>query len=395
MGRGAVISEDDTIALAPSLVECDATLFENLVATERLSALRQAVELFRGDFLDGLDIPEPAWEDWLRHRRQKLRSFALESLLKIGNDALACGRPDDALAAAMRVTELDEFREDAHRMIMLGLDNLDRRAEALRVYETLRNRLNDELETVPSDETARLAAKLKETSLRPTASGSHRPSVAVLPFIDLSDASERSYFCDGVTEDVTSELARFLDLVVTASSSAFAFKDDRPDLATVRETLGVDFVVQGSLRRYGGRIRLSVQFSDAETGSQIWSERYDREVEQIFSVQDDLVRTISATLVGWLERRGRERARHRPISSLAAYECVIEGRRHFLRMLHDENREARTLFEQALALDPGYAAAHAWLSEAHLGDWAGGWTPVPMESLTLGCEIASKGRRSR
>ncbi len=389
-GRSAIISEDDTVGLAPSLVECDATLFENLTLTGRLSALHQAVELYRGDFLDGLDIPEPAWEDWLRQRRQKLRSLALESLLRIGNDALACGCPDDAIAAGMRVAELDEFREDAHRLIMLGLDDFDRRAEALRVYEMLQDRLNEELGTAPSDETTHLAAKLRGTSHEPNALRTRRPTVAVLPFIDLSDASEQSSFCDGVTEDVTSELARFRDLVVTASSSAFAFKANHPDLATVRETLKVGFVVQGSLTRYSGRIRFSVRLSDAETGSQIWSERYDREVEQIFSVQDDLVRTISATLVGWLERRGRERARHRPTSSLAAYECVIEGRRHFLRMLYNENRKARALFEQALALDPGYAAAHAWLSEAHLGDWAGGWTPDPKESLALGYQIASK-----
>lgn len=391
LGSAMVISEDDTLTLNPQLIECDATLFRSLAATGRPDGLKQAIELYRGDFLDGLDIPEAVWEDWGRNRRQEFRSLALECLLQIARSALTNGRGDECLAAATRAMQFDEFREDVHRVMMLALKMLNRRAEAHRIYELLEERLRDELGATPSEETSRLAQELKGAgsfSTRPKAP--RRPVVAVLPFVDRSQGSEQSLFCDGVTEDVISELARFRDLRVIDSSSSFSFKGKRIELSALRDALKVDYVVQGSLRRYGGRIRLSVQLSDTLAGSQIWSERYDREAEEIFAVQDDLVRTISATLVGWLERKGRERARERPTSSLAAYECVIQGRRHFLRMLHDENRAARSLFERALALDLYYPAAYAWLSETHLGDWAGGWTPDPKHSLSLGYDYASQ-----
>jgi len=388
-GTDAVVSKNDQLSFSAGLIACDVWRFETLADQDDPAALREAAGLYRGDFLAGLEIAEPAWEVWLRSRRQRLRFLAVEVSLTLGEASLSEGRFDVALSAGIRVTAYDEFREDGHRLVMRALDKLDRKAEALRGYNALREHLKTELGIEPSEETTKLAAALRPTVVSaPT--GSAKPALAVLPFADLSDESEQAQFCDGVTEDIITELSRFRDLSVTDRGSSFAFKGDRIALVQVRQTLRVDYVIRGSARRYGQRVRIAVQLVDAETGSQIWGERYDRDIEDIFAVQDDLVRTIAAPLVGWLERRGRERARRKPTTSLKAYDCVIEGRARFLRMLPAENRRARAFFEQALGLDADYAAARAWLAETHLGDWAGGWTRAPRQSLSRGRVLASK-----
>lgn len=388
-GADAVVAKDGGLSISFGLFACDSCCFEALAKQDNPAALLEAIELYQGDFLPGLEIPETGWEDWLQSRRQSLQSLAIEVLLKLGNAALAEGRFNAALSAGTKVTALDEFREDGHRLVMRALDKLDRRAEALRAYHALRERLKTELGAVPSDETTQLAADLRATiPAAPTRAA--KPALAVLPLADLSEDPGQALFCNGVTEDIITELSRFRDLLVTDRGSSFVFKGDHVDLAQVRETLRVDYVLRGSVRRYGQRVRIAVQLVDAESGSQIWGERYDRDIADIFAVQDDLVRTIAATLVGWLERRGRERARRKPTTSLRAYECVIEGRAHFLRMLPTENRKARVFFEQAVELDAGYAAAQAWLAETHLGDWAGGWTRSPRQSLARGRALASK-----
>ncbi|HEY5782341.1 MAG TPA: winged helix-turn-helix domain-containing tetratricopeptide repeat protein [Lysobacter sp.] len=192
--------------------------------------------------------------------------------------------------------------------------------------------------------------------------------VAVLPFANMSGDPEQAYFSDGITEDIITELSRWRSLAVRSRAASFRFRGVAVDVQQVARELQVRFIVEGSVRRMGDRVRITAQLIDAEVGSHIWAEKYDRALADIFTVQDEVVRTIVSTLVGRVQARGAEGTRRRPPASLAAYECVLKGN----ALPWDEPEaaaEAAQLFEQAIALDAGYALAHSLLAAIRYSEW--------------------------
>ena len=195
-----------------------------------------------------------------------------------------------------------------------------------------------------------------------------KPSILVLPFVDLSGIATQAYFSDGITEDLITELSRWRLLSVRSRSVSFRYRGVAADIRQIARELNVSYVVEGSVRRMGERVRISVQLVDVETGSHIWVERFDRGLEEVFAVQDQMVQTIVSTLVGRVEVSATERARRKPPASLAAYECVLKGN----ALSWDDPcgvAEATRLFEQAIRLDPGYALAHALLAGMFCRRW--------------------------
>jgi adenylate cyclase len=189
-----------------------------------------------------------------------------------------------------------------------------------------------------------------------------RPSIAVLPFNNLSGDAGQAYFSDGITEDLITELSRFRDLVVIARNSSFAFKGQALDTGELGRRLGVRYLLEGSVRRAGDRVRITVQLVDAATGGHLWADRYDRALDDIFAVQDEVVARIAMTLASRIQAAGLERAKRKPTTDLAAYDCVLRGMEQFAGYGPDANAAARQLFERAVALDPNYALAHAYLA---------------------------------
>ena len=189
-----------------------------------------------------------------------------------------------------------------------------------------------------------------------------RPSVAVLPFDNLSGDPSQGYFSDGLSEDIITELARNRELMVIARNSTFAFKDRPTDIREVGAKLGARYVVEGSTRRAGDLLRVVAQLIDAETGVHLWSQSYDRRIEDVFAVQTDVTRQIVASLVSYV-RDSESAAAGRPTDSLQAYELVLQGRARYQRDKTDPAaaREAGDLFARAIEIDPSYAAAHAQL----------------------------------
>lgn len=195
-----------------------------------------------------------------------------------------------------------------------------------------------------------------------------KPSIAILPFANLGDDPAQGYFSDGVTEDIITELSRWRSLDVRSRSASFRYRGMAVDIRQVARDLAARFIVEGSVRRIGDRIRIGVQLIDADSGSHVWAEKFDRAADEIFLVQDQVVRTIVSTLVGRVQASTAERTRRKPPSSLAAYECVLQG--NALHWNTDEGRaEATRLFEQAVALDPDYGFAHAMLAAMRYDDW--------------------------
>jgi adenylate cyclase len=195
-----------------------------------------------------------------------------------------------------------------------------------------------------------------------------KPSIAVLPLANMSGDTEQQYFSDGITEDIITELSRFRQLHVLARNSSFRYRGSDLDMLKVGRELNVHYLVEGSVRRLGPRVRITAQLIDARSGHHIWAEKFDRDLTDLFAVQDEVVRTIVATVAGRLQAVGAEVAARKPPASLAAYELVL---RADALPLNDPGKilEARQLFEKAMALDPGYARAPALLAINLIVEW--------------------------
>ncbi len=203
-----------------------------------------------------------------------------------------------------------------------------------------------------------------------------QPILAVLPF-DNRSAEVDEYFADGLTEDIITNLSRFRELLVIARTSTFQFKGRSADLSELRAELNASYIVQGSVRRAAGRVRIGVQLIDAATGVHLWAERYDREMEDIFALEDEVTRTIAATLGVKIQDAALRRALKKSPAELDAYDCVLRARRYTSMLSAEMHAEARDLLETAVAKDPTYADAHALLANVYLAEHRFNANPRP------------------
>jgi adenylate cyclase len=219
-----------------------------------------------------------------------------------------------------------------------------------------------------------------------------RPSIAVLPFDNVSGHSDHGYFCDGVSEDIITELSRFSELFVIARNSSFQYKGRTVDVRQVGRELGVRYVLEGSIRRDGDRVRISAQLVDAVTGVHRWAERYDRQLEDVFAVQDEVARTIATILAAHVTKAEIERTLNKPPEVWQAYDYYLQAADVHARFLSSFNAsdlyEVRRLLEQSVASDPKYARAWARLSWYHFAIWNN-----PLDSDHLNAEMLERSRQ--
>ena len=368
----AVRTEHDAISLDPALVAVDALEFERLAKAGQWEA---AAALYGGPLLDGHGVRDSAFEDWIRAERTRLHDLAVDVL-----ERLAGSRSGEAaIAAAQRLLTLDPAREETHRLLMRLHAAAGQRAQALRQYEHCRDVLQRDLQTKPDAETERLHRQIQsETMPTPDARTSvpkpdlasrpeSTPSIAVLPFVNMSDDPRQEYFSDGITQDIITELSRFRTLFVIARNSSFAFKGGATDVRNVGRQLGVRYVVEGSVRRAGDRIRVTAQLIDAEAGNHVWAERYDRQLADIFDVQDEVTRQIVVNIAPRLQAADQLSAKRRAPEDMRAYDHCLQA-----KMLIDAPRDISDLelgrdhCDRAIKIDPGYARAHAYRSQSYI-----------------------------
>ncbi|MER8517201.1 adenylate cyclase [Mesorhizobium sp. M1060] len=194
--------------------------------------------------------------------------------------------------------------------------------------------------------------------------GSGKPSIAVLPFANLSGDQDQQYLSDGITEDIITELARFRSLLVIARNSSFQFRYPALDIAEVHRKLGVRYLVEGSIRKLGDRIRITTQLIDASTGTHLWAQRYDRALDDIFALQDEVAVLIASMVEGQAEADSTSRTRRKPPADWDAYDCYLQGRAQFYRYELDM---AEPLFVRCVELDATFARGHAFLAQALVG----------------------------
>jgi adenylate cyclase len=201
-----------------------------------------------------------------------------------------------------------------------------------------------------------------------------KPSIVVLPFVNMSEDPKQEYFSDGLTEDLTSALSKISSLFVIARNSAFTYKGKAVKVQDVSKELGVRYVLEGSVRRADNQVRITVQLIDATTGGHLWSERYDRPLQDIFALQDEVVQKIVTTLKLQLTVQEQGILVHKTTDNLAAYDDYLRGVEHFNRSTQEANAQARQMFERALELDPQYAEAYAFLGATYFSEWTVQWS---------------------
>ncbi len=215
----------------------------------------------------------------------------------------------------------------------------------------------------------RLRQGMRPAAAAPIRKESTKPAVAVLPFDNMSGDPDQEYFSDGITEDIITAISRFRSLFVIARNSSFAFRGQQLTVPEIAKRLGVDYVLEGSVRRAGNRVRISAQLIEAASGNHVWSERYDRSLEDIFAVQEEVATVIASTLSGQVRADIANRATRKHPDSFLVYDYALRGIQLQQKSTRYDADAGRVLLEKAIELDPGYAEAYPWLALCHLALW--------------------------
>jgi TolB-like protein/Flp pilus assembly protein TadD len=402
---GFLQSDRESVTFVPGSIDVDVLRFRELVA----EGPGAAVASYKGPFLDGLGIRETAFDDWQSSQRSELHTLACEALKAECERCVEEGRLAEAIDVGKRLVALDPLREGAHRELMRLYHETGDRPSALRQYRICAEILERELDVTPASETMRVFEAIKRrekgseggkngddprhligTDVAGASGMGSKPAIAVLPFQNMSGDPEQEYFSDGVTEDIITELSRYPDFLVIARHSTFVYKNKTVELGQIARNLGVQFVLEGSVRKVGNSVRISAQLIDASNGTHLWAERYDRTLDDIFAMQDEITGTIVGALGEMLQETSVKRALRTDPSCLDAYDKTLQAWAYFKRFNREDNLEARRLAKAAIELDAGYARAHAIVAWTHLMDFSSLWSDDPGEAIRASYEAATK-----
>jgi adenylate cyclase len=229
----------------------------------------------------------------------------------------------------------------------------------------------------------RIAAPTQVAGVPPSAAPAvpHRPSIAVLPFTNMSGDAEQEYFSDGITEDLITDLSKISALFVIARNSSFAYKGRSVKVQEIGRDLGVRFVLEGSIRKAGNRVRITAQLIDADSGGHVWAERFDRDLTDIFATQDEVVENIVGALAVKLTQNEAQRLHRRATANVEAYETWLRARELLSGSTRDSVLRAKAMHRRAIEIDPNFAAPHAGVALAALAEYVSDWAADPAQAL--------------
>jgi len=395
-------SDGAQVTLRSAAMACDVWRFRAMLTKEP----EAAVDLYEGPFLDGLSIPEPDFEEWLTATRSALHAAACEALQCVANAAVEAGELHRAIDVARRLAAFDPLREDAHRLLMRLLYESGDRVAALRQYHACADVLAEELQVKPDAATRELFEEIRQdtpfqtapTASRPSdatlteswASLSDIPSIAVLPFEDFGGDTNAKLFADGLTEDLITALAKIPDLFVISSYSTRNYSGKAISVQDVGKALGVRYILQGSIRTHGDRVRGSVQLIDSVRGHHIWAERYDRQGEDIFLLQDEIARHVLIELQVKLTEGDSARIASQGTHNLEAWLLRVQAAAELGHVTRDRNARARSLYAAAHRCDPTWARPVSGLSSCDFFDARNGWGTSRDKSIQAGIMYAER-----
>jgi len=218
----------------------------------------------------------------------------------------------------------------------------------------------------------------------------NKPSIAVLPFKNLSDDSAQEYFSDGITNDLITDLSKFRDLIVLANNKVFKYKGERVDLVKVGQELGARYILHGSVQKSGKQVRINAQLIDATTAQNIWADRYDRKIKDIFDLQDEIIETVVRKLVLKVDEAERKRAMRKDTKNLEAYDYILRGYHQYYKRTRDGNGKAKEFFKKAIALDSNVASAYVGLAKVRRWDATMGYTEFPDKAVRQAEKLLKK-----
>ncbi|HVO00727.1 MAG TPA: BTAD domain-containing putative transcriptional regulator [Candidatus Cybelea sp.] len=366
----ALLLPAERVALDPEHISIDALEFLSASAGADPAEHRAVAALYRGPFLDGLGGIGDAFDDWLREARADLAGRAMKILSALAASSSGAER----VAMAERLVGLDPLREASHLALMEARVAAGDRALALKQYETCALLLKRELGVEPGVALQTLRRSL-DTATRDSvaavgvAAMDRKPTIAILPFDNMSGDPSQQYFSDGITQDIIDRLSRYRIFSVIGRQSAFAFRDQGADAQDAGAKLSADYVVTGNLRKSASRIRIAARLADAGSGVALWAEQYDRPLQDIFDLQDEVTSLIASTLASRVGLELAARVPSRARIGLSSYEHVLQGLWHFAKLTETSVAEAAMCFDRAIAANPMNAEAHRWRGACHINEW--------------------------
>jgi len=389
-----LVIDGDTVGLVADNIESDVAEVERYVRDDTAERLQCAARLYRGALLDGLAIRDSVFVEWLAQERGRLHDLAIGVFDRLA--ALLTGA--SAMAAARQLLALDPLREGSHRALMRAYAEQGETDLALRQYQTCREMLRDELAVDPAGETDQLFREIRERKLNrtsaklPPAQLRAEPGkslMAVLPFDVFGHEPDLEVIAAGLTEDIITGMARFRLVSVISRHSILSYKDRALELRQFGREIGAHYVLAGSLRRSGERMRATAQLVDSESGRELWAERYDRSLVDHFVVQDELTQAIVAGIEHVLVA-----AEHRRVIASGLGEGPTLNQKagwHLFRFTREDNATAIELLRHAIARNPNADRRYQALALALGLDLAFGWTERPNDTIA---EMLAAAERS-
>jgi TolB-like protein/Flp pilus assembly protein TadD len=403
-----------SVSAVGETIEVDALEFE--ISAKKINShdATGVTGLYRGEFLEGLVIRDPNAEEWLATERDRYCRIAVEALENLIVCQREAGETEHAVETGEQLVVLDPLRESAWRQLMRVYATRGERNQALQAYNRCNEILKKELGVEPAPETTELQISIRDGTLDaastdtqpgPVASADHvpaaaaglpvpalteKPSIVVLPFVYLGAESDDEYFAEGLTGDIIANLCRYRELFVIDHHSASAYRDDITDTEHFASEIGVEYVTRGNIRRSGDQIRISAQLIEAATGKTIWADRLDRKFDDIFTLEDEVSARIAICLVSHIEDESSVRAARKHPENMTAFDCVIRARPGVQSYDPDQTATAKRLLEQAIELDPDYAAAYAYLALSLCVESEASWGTSRQEALESAVSYARK-----
>jgi TolB-like protein/DNA-binding SARP family transcriptional activator len=368
-------STGDLIGLRSGAITIDVVEFFATTPDENLDSLRRAAMIYQGELLADLSLREAVFEDWLSAERRRMNSAAIRIFDQLSMLEIGFAQID----VAQRLFGLDPLREASHRRLMMSYANNGEKALALQQYDICKKILHDELNVEPAAETQELRLLIAEgeyhstnttatsivSSQSPSTINSHAanvlPSLAVLPFQNIGGNPEQDYFADGIVEDIITALSRFKSFAVIARNSSFVYKGRNVDVRQVASDLDVRYIMNGSVRRSGAKLRIAAQLIDCQTGSNLWAENFDGEANEIFDFQDSITSAVAMLVEPKIQAAEIQRSKRERPGSMAVYDIYLKMLPKLTSDVDSESEEAFVLLQEALKLEPNNALllAHA------------------------------------
>ncbi|AWM85518.1 hypothetical protein C4E04_01315 [Microvirga sp. 17 mud 1-3] len=377
LGGEIKLDSDATLCrLAGPADAIDLWQFDHLTRRSDPEDLTVAADLYAGDVLAGTSGPEP-FEQWAQPIQRAYRRTALHLAEKLSGLAVP-GNSAAAIACehlANRLLAQDSTAEEAHRALIRLHMRAGHPNRARRQFKLCREALHRELGTSPEEETVALLAgdhvHVPDPATLPPAqeAPTRRTSIAVLPFRNLSADQAEEYFVDGVVDEVIAALSRVRGLMVVGRNSSFAFRGVERGPKQIAADLGVRYILMGSVRKSGSRVRATAELIDGSDGGNVWADRFDGDVADVFDLQDSLTEAIVGAILPSIRSSEIDRARRKRPDSMDAYDCVMRAMPAVWSNAQDTAQEALDLLERAIAMDPGYALAKslaAWIRIQHV-----------------------------